>query len=373
MHNKCIDVAYYCMYNIRPLKKKKLPVNKYALIRYHALDKCFTNVGRNYFIEDLLEACNLAIFAHNEKASGIQRRQLFEDIKFMESANGWEIPLERCRMGKRVYYRYSDSKFSINKYPVSFTEYDKIKEVMFVLKRIKGIPEFSWIQKLYVKLEESFILQTDDHAKISFEQIESLRDLDFLGDLLNCLVDKRVLRVHYHPQESKEVCEWQIHPYYLKQFQQRWFLLGYNSGCKRLMSLSLDRIQSFEVVEALFVSPKLNFEAIEKYMYGAQIPSETSPTRLVLMANSNLTTRLINKPMHPTQKLISVNQEAMLFSLDVFPNEELENEILSHGENLILVEPEDLRAKIRQRLFEALGSYEKKTWTAVHSEFKKAN
>ena len=129
-----------------------MPTNKNALIRYQTLNTCFSNPGRNYFIEDLLEECNKAIVAQKPSAIGIQKRQLFEDIKFMESSLGWNIPLERCKSGKRIFYRYSDPKFSINNFPMRVSELDKIKAAIRVLQRIKGIPKFHWIQELYLKL-----------------------------------------------------------------------------------------------------------------------------------------------------------------------------------------------------------------------------
>ena len=90
-----------------------MATNKHATIRYHALDRCFANTGRRYYIEDLIEACNVALCDYTGIDDGVKRRQIFEDINFMESEQGWSIPLERCKDGKRVFYRYEDSTFSI--------------------------------------------------------------------------------------------------------------------------------------------------------------------------------------------------------------------------------------------------------------------
>ena len=72
-----------------------MSVNKNALIRYQTLDRCFRNPGRMFFWEDLLEECNKALINFDPKCEGIQRRQLFNDISFMESEEGWSIPLEK--------------------------------------------------------------------------------------------------------------------------------------------------------------------------------------------------------------------------------------------------------------------------------------
>ena len=95
-----------------------MPTNKNAAIRYQALDKCFRDRRHRYFIEDLMDKCEEALYYYNG-VGGVSRRQIFEDIKFMESATGWSIPLERKYDGKRVYYRYEDSDFSINERPIT--------------------------------------------------------------------------------------------------------------------------------------------------------------------------------------------------------------------------------------------------------------
>ena len=66
-----------------------MAITKHALIRYHTLDRCFRNPGRRYYITDLLEACNEAINELEPNSKGIQKRQLYDDILFMESSQGW--------------------------------------------------------------------------------------------------------------------------------------------------------------------------------------------------------------------------------------------------------------------------------------------
>lgn len=38
-----------------------MPANKHAIIRYQALDKCFSNRYRKYYIDDLIKVCNKAL------------------------------------------------------------------------------------------------------------------------------------------------------------------------------------------------------------------------------------------------------------------------------------------------------------------------
>ncbi len=72
-----------------------MSTNKNALIRYKVLDNCFRNPGKRYFIDNLIEACEKMLAELDPGTKGISRRQIFEDISFMESSEGWSIDLDR--------------------------------------------------------------------------------------------------------------------------------------------------------------------------------------------------------------------------------------------------------------------------------------
>jgi len=81
-----------------------MATNKNASIRYRVLDNCFRNVGRKYFINDLISECENVLLDIDPHSNGISKRQIYDDIAFMESAEGWSIELERHNDGKKVYY-----------------------------------------------------------------------------------------------------------------------------------------------------------------------------------------------------------------------------------------------------------------------------
>lgn len=54
------------------LQSFSMATNKHATIRYHALDRCFSNYGRKFFIEDLIIACNEAIYEFAGVEDGVK-------------------------------------------------------------------------------------------------------------------------------------------------------------------------------------------------------------------------------------------------------------------------------------------------------------
>ena len=115
-----------------------MSINKSALIRYKILDRCFGNPGKKYFIEDLVVECNRTLIEIDPNSRGIQRRQLYEDIRYMESAEGWSAEIERIPFGKKKYYRYADKSFSINNQPLNAAEMEQLySSIEIILSKAK--------------------------------------------------------------------------------------------------------------------------------------------------------------------------------------------------------------------------------------------
>ena len=115
-----------------------MPTNKNAAIRYQTLDKCFRDRQHRYYLEDLIDKCEEALSYYNG-VGGVSRRQVFEDIKFMESETGWSIPLERHQDGRRIYNCYSDPEFTINAQPLTDEEANQLCTVIVTLDRIQEL------------------------------------------------------------------------------------------------------------------------------------------------------------------------------------------------------------------------------------------
>ena len=99
-----------------------MSTNKNAVIRYQALNNCFRNPGRKYYMDDLINACNDALLDIEPGSSGVKRRQIYDDIKFMQDSCGYNAPIEVCKEGRNAYYRYANIDFSINSQPLNEQE-----------------------------------------------------------------------------------------------------------------------------------------------------------------------------------------------------------------------------------------------------------
>jgi predicted DNA-binding transcriptional regulator YafY len=335
-----------------------MSTNKHAIIRYQTLDKCFANTGKRYYIEDLLEACNDAIFEFDTMSNGIKKRQLYDDIRFMESSQGWSIPLEKIKDGRRAYYRYDITSFSINNQPLNESEAEQLKSAMLVLGRFKGLPQFEWVSELIPKLDKTFKLSNENQEIISFESNEFLKGAEHISPIFKAMQNKQTLKIEYQSFKSKEPQTIIFHPYHLKQYNNRWFLFGKHNDYNNLTNLALDRIKLIEHCSNKFDDSEIvNFDDYFDDFIGVTKPQGVELTKITFKASLQLAPYIKTKPFHSSQTKILEDESGYIFFIKVIPNFELTKLILSFGDGLQVVEPTDIKEVISLNLKSNLQNY----------------
>jgi len=328
-----------------------MATNKQAILRYQVLDKCFANIGRKYFIEDLIEACNKAIYDFTGKEIGIKKRQVLEDIKFMESSQGWSIPLDRIREGHKVYFRYEDKNFSINNKSLNETETQQLKEALLTLSRFKGLPHFEWVEEITTRIDSELSLTNSVKNVIEFEQNNYLKGLHFITPIYNAIINEYVIEVQYKSFKIDDIQTFQIHPYFLKQFNNRWFMFGLNDFSKYIINLALDRIISInESAIKYTANDEIDFNEYFEDVVGVSLNTSSKVQKIVLAVANNIIPYIVTKPLHGSQKIKERQEQNTIVSLDLIPNYELESLLLSYGEGIEVIEPIELRKKITERI-----------------------
>lgn len=332
-----------------------MATNKHAIIRYQALDKCFGNFGRRYYIDDLIKACNDAIYEYAGIEEGIKRRQIYLDIVFMESEQGWQIPLERIKDGRKVYFRYCEKDFSINNKPLTDSEVSQLKDTILMLGRFNGMPQFEWMHELVSKLEDKFHLKCNTGNYLAFDQNPYLKGLSYLSVLFNSITNQQTLVIEYKGYD-KPITTWVIHPYYIKQYNNRWFLFGLNEQYNAITNLPLDRIESVaQSSHRYIVNRKIDFEEYFDDIIGVTIPPDGKLEKIVLRFTIDRLSYILSKPLHPSQKI--KDKGAGLVEISVIPNKELESLILSFGCQVEVISPANFRDSIKCQIVELNNKY----------------
>lgn len=332
-----------------------MPTNKNALIRYQALDKCFSNPYKNFYIEDLIEACSQAIYDYTGIEEGVKRRQIYADITFMESEQGWNIPLERIKDGRRVYFRYDDENFSINKQPLSNNDVEQLKGTILMLSRFKGIPNMEWMEEFISNIEDKFHLKGSAKSVICLDQNQYLTGIEYISPLFNAIINHQVLHIEYH-SFKRGVINWVIHPYYLKQYNNRWFLLGLNDEFKNITNVPLDRINAIEPVRTHYIENKeIDFDEYFCDVIGVTIPPEQKIEKILLKFAPQRFPYVLSKPLHESMRV--KDRAKGIVEIDVIPNKEFYSLIMSYGNEIEVLEPSNVKEVVRKEVQEQYKKY----------------
>jgi predicted DNA-binding transcriptional regulator YafY len=334
-----------------------MPINKHALIRYKILDRCFRNTGRNYFFEDLKKEIDNALLDLNPGGRGISRRQLFLDIRFMESEEGWLVPLDKVRLGNKLVYRYEDPKFSISNQPLNVTEIKQMESALQIMERFSGLPQFEWVSELIPVMENQLGIKGGGQKVISFDSNIDYTGQQFLGPVFNAIANRRVLLVTYQDFKSAEPYKLVFHPYYLKQYNNRWFAFGLNEELgEPAWTLSLDRIQTVGESAISYQECDTDWDEYFFDIIGVTRLKEREVEEIKLKFTAAIAPYISTKPLHPTQKENRV-EDGLEVRIQVIPNYELESLLLSFGENIKVLQPEWLAGKLSERIEKMKGVY----------------
>lgn len=333
-----------------------MPTNKHAVIRYQALDSCFSNKYRKFFIEDLVDACNKALEEfYNPKENEekdesfyVKKRTIFNDIAYMESSKGWNAPIERVYDGHKCYYRYQDPNFSIIKKELSNDELDLLDDAIVMLNRFAGIDGFAWVDEFITNFQDKLGRKKSSVSVIGYQKNQYLKGIDNLSEIYNYIINQQVLKITYEHFTKGDMIHI-VHPYYLKEYNDRWFLFGITEQKKdSLISLPLDRIRTIEPIHIQYI-PNTRFDFDEYFddVIGVSVPMDGKPENIVLKFSKECFPYILTKPMHPSQKIL--DKEKRIIQITVFQNHELVSLICSYGEQVEVISPESLRSKMKSK------------------------
>lgn len=334
-----------------------MPVNKNALLRYRILDRCFSDRHHYYDIEELVGKVNEAFIDMYGKT--VSLRQIRADISYMKDRVSYDAPIEAIPYdGKKCYYRYSDPDFSIFNSDLSNEEVEKLRTTIEMLGRFRGGPSNAWLEEVISNLEYRFGVKTNKENVVAFEQNELLKGLEFLGELIDSALNHQPLNILYRTFSGAERSSI-IHPYHVKQFNNRWFLIGLLQGehGNILTNKALDRIVKFSRANVDFIPNKdIDFNEFFKDVVGVTIPEDHPEVEnVVLKFDAVRFPYVINKPIHHSQ--IVLDEKEHTIQLAVRPNKELEARIFSYGNQVEVLEPSWLREQIFEKFKQIVEIY----------------
>lgn len=302
-----------------------------------------------------MERCNDALRElYGEEHTGIKTRTLRSDISYMRDRAGEAgVEIEAIDDGNGYFYRYSDPDFSIFKRGLGENDLAQLKETIMMLQRFKGMPNFDWMSELVVKLEDKLNLRGASRSVVGYDDNKTYTGLDWFQDIFDAIINKSVLHISYTTFAS-EAFEWTIHPYYIKEYNNRWFLFGLNDEKQVVTNIPLDRIEDIQQINKEFIPTNIDFEHYFDDVVGVSVlPKEKAKIKMQL--SEHRFPYVMTKALHPSQHILDVDNR--IIEITVIPNRELEALILSFGKDILVLSPESFRQQIADAIRASYEQY----------------
>lgn len=332
--------------------------NKNALIRYKTIDKCLQNSYRKWTLQDLIDACSDSLHEYEGRDINVSKRTVQLDIQLMRSDKlGYNAPIISY---DKKYYKYEDEEYSITDIPLTENDMGVLSETVEMLKQFKDFSLFSELGGIINKLEDKIYTEkTHSPSIIHLDKNDNLKGLQFLDELYIAILKEVCLTITYQSFKAREASEINFHPYILKEFNNRWFLIGRNTREDAIRNLALDRIIGIEYnLDIPYQKKDFDGEDYYKDTIGVTVLNESSLKVIKLKINRLNAPYVLTKPFHVSQKFIErLEDGSVIVELKVHTNFELERLILGFGSSIEVLSPRDLRSRVKRNLKNALENY----------------
>lgn len=336
-----------------------MSTNKNALLRLQIIDKCLSN--RGYTIKELHSECN------GRLTHKVTERVIRDDIEFLqtEEPNGFGAPIKRERVGNTYVHSYSDPNYSIRGKKLNLREIEHIQTALAVLSRFRGIPGTEWVESTMSRLEAITDETITEKNYISIQNNLSLGWIDKFKIMMDAIPKQKALLIRYQSFRDAQPKEYIFSPYYLKEYNTRWFVLGQCPEYDKLTIFALDRITQVVLTDHPYIPNtdgsgglKYNFEDYFEDVLGVTLKADKPVERVLLKIRNDSWPYIETKPLHGSQKRWRDGDEENYtgIELELQINYELIANILYRGSAIKVAGPESLVEKIREEV-KMMGEY----------------
>lgn len=243
-------------------------------------------------------------------------------------------------LSERQFHRYTDAVEELFDIEIKYSRSQR----GYVIADREGIDNMGMRKWLIQTFSVNNILHESQELKnrILLENVPSGQQ--HLTTIVDAMRESVALSMTYQSFWKDEPSTFEVEPYCVKLFEQRWYMLGKSEGYDDLRIYALDRIKALEPIERKFKLPK-KFDAAKFFedYYGIIISDDDYDVcPVALLADAKQSNYLRTLPLHHSQVEVERNDEYSIFEYRLCPTFDFRQKVLSMGGSIEVLAPQEL-------------------------------
>lgn len=192
---------------------------------------------------------------------------------------------------------------------------------------------------------------------ISFENRQTKGTNNLYG-LIHAIKNSLKISFIYKKFTEKNATVRKICPYGIKEFRNRWYVVGYENSHKLIRTFALDRLSELVILKEKFKKPSdFNIHELFKNNFGVMITEENKPEEIILSFTHIQGEYIKTLALHSSQKVLIDDKNELRIKLNLVITHDFIMELLSMGENVVVIKPEHLKKTMTNAHSKALTKY----------------
>jgi len=239
--------------------------------------------------------------------------------------------------------------------------YSTIKRGYYLENEEQTFPYFLKLLEFSQNMEllTSYLKEGSNIAEIiEFEDYNSFKGVQYIRDIAFFIKDASEIKLKYRRFDAEEEKEYCFQPYLLREYLNRWYVIGLLSGSNEIRTFGLDRIVGLQETGHQFKKEKMNdILSLFRNVIGINASEQDVAEDIELVCNPFQGNLLKTLPLHTSQKVISETPDEIIFTYKLVVNFELKHRLLMMATQAKVVKPQSLKMEIEKLLTEAQNFY----------------
>jgi predicted DNA-binding transcriptional regulator YafY len=227
---------------------------------------------------------------------------------------------------------------------------------------------------MYYFIEEEFEPEVSDRMFEAFDVYHALnvkeqmsrfiyleqrrpQGTEHLYGLLHAIKNRNRIQFEYTKYYKDHSENRTVEPLALKEFKYRWSLFARDAYDDHIKCYALDRLANLQILNVHFENNDADWHAKFQHCFGIIAPNAENPSEVILSFDSFQGKYIKSLPLHVTQEIILDNDDELRIRLTVYLTHDFLMELLSYGDTVKVIAPQELAEELQERYQNALNQY----------------